>query len=1546
MTTANPIKSSLNNLRDALLELNPTGAAGFEGLLAVVLGKITGHVFRLARSGSQYGKDGEAVSSISHISFEGKLYTVDLSKNEVLGKATEIIGSLQVPDVWILGATVGVKTQILEPLQNTFEKVGISLVVLDWPDTAKIPPLACACAFACEETSNFLFQHLQNNHNAGYVKEALQFIREHEDFDTIAARLQRELHEPTLGDSIALEKNRLWLSDAFSDRKRARQVFGQVLAPLAPMQMPVLDRPQLQEDLKKFVSGPPHSHLVALIGDEGCGKSWLFAQTWVQCRGPEQPLCIIIPASELKGVTACGQIEPYFIERIIEQTGGSVSDFKKTRWQRHFDRWKIGNAPISPRLVVFVDGLNQNPEFEWGRWLDGASGVLEMLGGILVISVRQSYFRDRIKNAIYSNIEIVQIPEWTSNELSRLLSIRGIDHKNVAPVVAQTLQNPRILSIAFELLDNTQIENFSELSVERLLFEHIRMSEKENSGIENPTQFMKRLSLHAEEIITRIKEQKQEDQLVFEIGTSLNPNTYNLSDDLLAVIQGRFFHPLPDDSTFYSLTDDGLVVALGISIIAALKKAKRNDHDLHEKLDELLEPIAALDKTSQSVFSALLVASVDEKCTINIQQVLFETFLRLQNIDTGYYSAFSSVVRTATEAAMQALFRLSISTRHTANKDWLVAALRDQRKRPQCWKHISGQVDQWLRIYSLAPELSVFGLHNGEGLANVQEETEKKRQRLEEKLESMTCAEKAFLESKMRRDDKIDPSSITSEAFMLLAGMPLSEFSEAFVAWSFSQALNSSHHVPYEEFQFLVRFNQMDWLKTRESLMEESYVFQGENASPMAMWALVYILRATSTIEDAARETALYEELTANRAKYPGWRLVEKYCPNDPCDPSSSRPEEIEITAERYGEVDVFESSKNRMMVEQDHFLRDALPGIARFAGEVATKIHRALASNIAGRDGEALKLGLFYLEANTAMLAQETVTMLLQKAKVLSMSYDHASAESRDHWIAAQYCLLIAFSHLNGCEQIETLMSLPSNGQTLSNLSEVLKPADPDVLDRVLSEALQSGDEGKLRDVLMFASYSGTTISPHCNELIIRLCTSTSSMVRALAFSISSNLKDHSLLKTIAQGGWSADTLDPQEQYFEVWYGSKALIVAGAEGIIVPEEVIARISPKLFGIAAATLGKPVYANIVERLHISIERSLAIELEQQPPAIEQNIKKAKYEKPPLFSLVDKDKTFPIEDFFKQLSETPDEFDARQKRGWEAFEKFEQSLTCEKARLIVDDVGIEAIEAMLATKPERAEQWANEFLALPDYKLMYVHNILLMLAQALSGGNPVLSRKLFERIEGRRAFVTLTYWRGEVPLEILSIWKSADNSEMNTLRTLRLDRAATDHEIALEVLAALISGKGAFIDQYTKNLLQRIEPSAAARALMVYGFGNTSSPGYEMLDQYADAKGFIGTAVKTARFTYDRDQWSRHWFAEMCQTQSPDDFWRYSVLFLKIVDARFELWESDFKRHGSPIINFWPSLESKLKDRIKNWAQKREKTLFGMTAPSNIFVLPD
>lgn len=77
---------------------------------------------------------------------------------------------------------------------------------------------------------------------------------------------------------------------------------------------------------------------------------------------------------------------------------------------------------------------------------------------------------------------------------------------------------------------------------------------------------------------------------------------------------------------------------------------------------------------------------------------------------------------------------------------------------------------------------------------------------------------------------------------------------------------------------------------------------------------------------------------------------------------------------------------------------------------------------------------------------------------------------------------------------------------------------------------------------------------------------------------------------------------------------------------------------------------------------------------------------------------------------------------------------------------------------------------------------------------------------------------------------------------------------------------------------------------------------------------------------------------------MAAVDDPADYWRYSVLFNKIVDGRFELWESEIARTGSAIGPFGSTLMDDVRRRSGRWVSRREKTLCGDKTPSVIFSL--
>src|SRR5262245_29472170 len=79
--------SPLERLRRILLALEPAGANGFEGLVAHALSAVTGLVFRLARSGSQFGRDATSDPPPFAIAMEAKRYGGPLRLEDLAGKA-------------------------------------------------------------------------------------------------------------------------------------------------------------------------------------------------------------------------------------------------------------------------------------------------------------------------------------------------------------------------------------------------------------------------------------------------------------------------------------------------------------------------------------------------------------------------------------------------------------------------------------------------------------------------------------------------------------------------------------------------------------------------------------------------------------------------------------------------------------------------------------------------------------------------------------------------------------------------------------------------------------------------------------------------------------------------------------------------------------------------------------------------------------------------------------------------------------------------------------------------------------------------------------------------------------------------------------------------------------------------------------------------------------------------------------------------------------------------------------------------------------------
>ncbi|WP_319130524.1 hypothetical protein [Pseudomonas aeruginosa] len=661
MNTAD--KMHAEALKEALLALDPSGPEGFEGFLGVILGEITGQSFRLAKSGTQLGRDGDSAFDGGATFFEGKRYKDGLSKNDISVKLFDVANDdVSLVDVWILGATCEVASQTVEAAQKFATKHGFGIAVLDWSNN-DLGALLIAAVVAGSKSKAFITQGLTGGPGAGLIASAvvaIDYFAKHTDLPSRVSSLKKALAED-VGLGHAKTLNQAWLSRLFTNKLEARAEFGQPLSPLDPSGPMALDRPE-RTALTNAFSGAPDSEIYAIVGEEGVGKSWLAVQSW-NLSNPKS-LLVLCPADDLTGDDA-ENLDDFLIRKLLSQTGASITTPAMTRWKRRFNAWRANTPASSVRLTLIADGLNQPLKSNWGRWLDRAARHLKGLGGCLVLTTRTQHWA-QLKNALSCNVRTIKLAEWSIEDVKQILSSRGIDYSNSRIEVLTSVRNPRLLGIAIELIEAKTIELLDELSVGRLLFEHMRRMQQLGAVPISAASFADLLKRLAAEILARANAQDTDDLRLFDVVQE---------SQLESVASSRFFSAVKGSASQYEIKPDGLNLALSLYLVDQLERELRNDREPRERLATILEPISALDETAKVVLLATQIACLDEETSPEIRSALIEKFVSLQNLPNSQIDAFSVLAKSAPLAFLQAAENVYLSQEHIASKEWLLYSL-------------------------------------------------------------------------------------------------------------------------------------------------------------------------------------------------------------------------------------------------------------------------------------------------------------------------------------------------------------------------------------------------------------------------------------------------------------------------------------------------------------------------------------------------------------------------------------------------------------------------------------------------------------------------------------------------------------------------------------------------------------------------------------------------------------------------------------------------------------------------------------------------------
>ncbi|HYW57045.1 MAG TPA: hypothetical protein VE934_08790 [Polaromonas sp.] len=1331
---------------------------------------------------------------------------------------------------------------------------------------------------------------------------------------------------PELGWSLeaACKANENWLLESFSSQRKAKTRLGQPLNPADGMaRVHPIARTNLIESFESLLRESPFGGVVAVTGDEGNGKSWLVAQAWLSLSA--KPLTLFLTAENVSDQVA----DPIALiaRNLCVQTGREGVESHQEFWTTQWNTWRAQRQGPAQGIIVVLDGLNQRPRTEWARFIDKLSEELEFIGGKLIVTSRKRYFDGTVKARLASPCRELRVPEWTPTERDALLVASGTLGGQLHERVANSLRNPRLLGIALTLLDSAQLQAMEELSVPLLLFEHLRTSQRDTYDL-SAEHFKRNLQDHARQVLQRLNTQQRDDLKVFEGG-------------LDAVVEGRFFTPLAEDPTRYAVREEGLGLALGLAILDELVSARRNGRDLGEALATIAEPIVALDLTSEAMLAAMTVVCMSEEYPTEIGVAILIAFASLQNPDDDAFDSVAALARIQPLVFLESARLLALQGGRVPNFDWIELALHKAKTDNHAWESISTAIKVWLAHVTLDIEKQIFS--TGKTPEEIAQLRTERRNALDAKLEKLSLGEREVFNS-LNRTTAQDTSLLGRVAIKLLAGMPLAPFSQGLVQWKFANSLNGSYDAPNKELRQLIRFNSIDWVAAREALLHSSQTLRNKVTSTVGRWALVSLLDATGNQEDAQYAQELADVLRAGQPRRQGWRLVEKYCSTDPCDPNNREPENVAQTTGQYQAVDVTKLHQRMGMDVLDHFFSKARPAICRYNKDTAVERHRALIDDVLRRSGPPLRQGVVSLLAHSSLITHAQSLALVRRVCGSEADSDALRSLGDEASIWAQFHLQLAFPSLEASAQFDSLLQMRCGSRLSLNLVEIIKPLDKKSFNEKLTSAITSGDEEAVFTTLLFSPFVDELLPPETRNHVAKLLRSKSTLVRAYALRMVGQSGDRDALQIVLQEEWSHAHLGKDEK-MERWYGSEVLLEAAVKGVapwetLVPSmeyQHLGSLSQSLRGAAVQFVAGLVDALLRLSLKLPVEASmLEIELMRHPAAAPQ----MQYFRLHAHQTLSDD---PFE-ALRLASEDNDSFNERQKKLQDAFERMVANLTRLDAGRLLDQFRMDDFSVIAEADISLTDSWCALLLTPPDgAHLAAVRNMGLLIARAIATRDPVRSVQLFEKYEPILPMVRVVFGHSSIELGAMAIWSAPDNHQLDALRARRLDQAANNEDLAQEVWAALWNGKSGKLRLYIDERLDSLWPAMQARAILVAGLMGENSHSSSVMARFDGVPGLLGETQHVAREVHERHVWAEHWFAAMRVARSAEDFWSAAVLFLVVVDGRFEVLRSSEEEAQEPFRLHWPAIERQLKNRFDKLRGKWKDRLLNEDRPWQQFL---
>ena len=676
-----------NLLQSVFLAAEPKHLERFAGF---ALGSLLRVPVRNARSGDQQGGDG-GVSGVAGRSlvFEARRYGPNsrLDERSIRGQIDQAVENNPNLEAWILVTTLEVRQQIQRAMEEAALSRGIGIISFDW-----LPcPLPKLAVLAANFPDIFIAEFGDK-----YIS-LLEKISELPDFASTLEAIKRELHSWAIGYEAIRETSHIRVQEIWNSPRRAQAKFQQNVAGGEDSSHHVR-RPALIERLYSWYKGESEDFVGALVGPEGVGKTWT-ALDWLQDGLVDFPIVVLVPSSALGSADPTRKDPKSIIARYLQEISG-VRDV--SYWKLRVERL-LGRPPEEgPVFILFFDGLNQHHSLDW-------VGIFQQLEDdpfhesvSTLISTRTDFFEERLHalKGLISSPDRINVGNYDltpGGEFDQKLTLEGLSRSDLSEHLIQHAVVPRLFNLIVELRD--ELGDVGMITVHRLLWEYGRSTIREVSAGEFSNnewrQFLLNLAKDFREGSSSLTRQQ------IELWSATPTRT---QDQVYRRVSGII------DSIFTTLDHDGephfdsnfVSHALGLALVAKLKKSDLAKEDFVTLLNQFLDPISGYDDRAEILRAAVSITLLrcDDKLAISLSN-LCTCWIHSQNLPESHLNDLNIL---APELVTPLLDVIESSSGHSlaAPRENAIAALSTVDKSDtEIAKTIAKRGTKWLSLVSI-----------------------------------------------------------------------------------------------------------------------------------------------------------------------------------------------------------------------------------------------------------------------------------------------------------------------------------------------------------------------------------------------------------------------------------------------------------------------------------------------------------------------------------------------------------------------------------------------------------------------------------------------------------------------------------------------------------------------------------------------------------------------------------------------------------------------------------------------------------------------------